>query len=123
MLLSAAGSASADAVMVATGGVLEVVVENPSLPVAEDDFHQGETPHNGRILFLHHPSLTPLGILMVNDPVAYFQVQQPSFFHQCLIPDFQPPGKRKKSRPFSLCPYQVGKTKDVSSFHFFLTLP
>jgi hypothetical protein len=60
--------------MVAAGGVFKVIVENSGLPVAEDDFHQGQTPHDRRVLFLHHPSRPPLRIFMVNDPVAYFQV-------------------------------------------------
>ena len=58
--------------MVAAGGVFKVVVEYSGLPVAEDDFHQGQAPHDRRVLFLHHPSLPPLGIFVVNDPVAHF---------------------------------------------------
>ena len=60
--------------MVAAGDVLEVVVEDPGLAVEESDFHEGEAPYHGGILFFHHPPRTPLRVLVVNDPVPHFQI-------------------------------------------------
>jgi hypothetical protein len=58
--------------MVATGDVLEVVVEDAGLAVEEGDLYEGEAPHNGGIPFFHHPPRTPLGVLVVNDPIPHF---------------------------------------------------
>jgi hypothetical protein len=58
--------------MVATGDVLEVVVEDAGLAVEESNFYEGEAPHHGGIPLFHHPPRTPLGVLVVNDPITHF---------------------------------------------------
>jgi len=60
--------------VVAAGYVFEVVVKDAGLPVKEGDFHEGEATYHGGIPLFHHPSRTPLGVLVMNDPVPHFQI-------------------------------------------------
>jgi hypothetical protein len=56
--------------MVATGGILKIIIEDPGLTVAKGDFHVGGTPLNGGVSLLDDQSRSPLGISVMNNPIS-----------------------------------------------------
>jgi hypothetical protein len=71
--------------MVTTGGVLEVIIEDPGLAIAKGDFNVGRTSLHGRIPLLDNHPRSPLGISTVNNPISDLQIQMPYFFHYFFI--------------------------------------
>jgi hypothetical protein len=90
--------------MVTTGGVLEVIIEDPGLAIAKGDFNVGRTPLNGGIPFLDNQPRSPLGISAVNNPISDLQIQMSYFFHYFFITKSFSEGKPKCLRPYPLEP-------------------
>jgi hypothetical protein len=60
--------------MVAAGGIFEVVIKDPSLPVTESNLDVGGPSQDSRIPLLHHHTGSPFRIAMVDHPIPDFQV-------------------------------------------------
>jgi hypothetical protein len=71
--------------VVAAGGILKVIIEDPGSTVPKGDFNVGRTPLNGGIPFLDDQPGSPLGISTVNHPISDLQIQVPYFFHYFFI--------------------------------------
>jgi hypothetical protein len=73
--------AASDSSVIAAPGVREVVVENASEPVLEDNLHIRVPAENEGVPFLHHFARAPVRVAEVDDLVSHFQIDASCLFH------------------------------------------